>query len=109
MSNVLRDYHYKRLNDYRESREYAEYAKKIGLYESWSEHTRVLIGKRWEINEQIYNEFLNMLPPVDWRVGSFKMREFCFGSITTKYTREGDRFYCEFVDVTLAFCERMSK
>lgn len=91
----LRKHHYERLNDYRNSIEYAEYAKSIG-HDNIPETTRSLIGDRWEISEEIYDDFLNMLPPMGWRNGAFYMREFCFDNITSKFTQEGDKFYCEF-------------
>lgn len=37
-----------------------------------------------------------MLPPLAYNNGSFYLSEFTFGDITTKYTKEGDRYYCEF-------------
>jgi len=102
---VTRDEHYKRLNSYRNSREYIAYARKIGIdtTETVAEYKKTgelpsLLGVRWSIDERIYNEFLNMLPPMNWRGSSFMMREFVFGTITTKYSHVGDRAYCEFVD-----------
>ena len=52
-----------------------------------------MIGDRWEIDEDIYMEFLEMLPPMGWRGGAFYMSEFSFGDITTKFTREGGKYY----------------
>jgi hypothetical protein len=101
----LRDEHFKRLNAYRKSREYVEYAKMIGIdtTEIIAEYARTgelptIVNKPWRIDERIYNEFLNMLSPMDWRNGSFKMREYVFGTITTMYTKKGDAYFCEFVD-----------
>lgn len=96
----LRDEHFKRLNGYRNSREYAAYALEIGNSPPITPNPPTLLGVRWPIDSSLYNEFLEMLPPMRWRGGSFLMREFCFGSITTKYTKEGDRYYCEFVDAS---------
>jgi hypothetical protein len=101
----LRDEHFKRLNAYRDSREYVEYATKIGVdtteiiakYKSTGE-LKTLLNTSWSIDANIYNEFLNMLTPLNWRYGSFLMREMCFGTITTKYMRMGDRYFCMFVD-----------
>lgn len=94
-----RDDHFKRLNSYRNSREYADYARTVGIDLPERADLPTLIGARWAIDERIYNEFLNILPPLNWRGGSFLMREFTFGSITAKYTKEGDRYFCEFVDI----------
>jgi hypothetical protein len=101
----LRDEHFKRLNAYRNSREYVEYAKMVGVDTTniIAEYKRTgelptLIGNAWRIDERIYNEFLNMLSPMDWRDGSFKMCEYVFGTITTMYTKTGDNYFCQFVD-----------
>lgn len=97
----LRDEHFKRLNAYRASREYAAYATTIGAtLPAITAELPTLLGKRWAIDARIYNEFLEILPPMRWRGGSFLMREFTFGTITAKYTQEGDRYYCEFVDAS---------
>lgn len=93
----LRGEHFKRINSYHQSLEYAEFCKTIGSTPPFG-CTASLLGKRWSIDARLYNEFLELLPPMNWRGGSFLMSEFCFASITTKYTKEGDRYYCEFVD-----------
>jgi hypothetical protein len=94
-ATVSRDQHFARLNAYRNSVEYAEYAKIIGVEMSDGPRPS-LIGARWQIDERIFNEFLELLPPLGWNGSSFYMSEFCFSDITTKYTREGDRYFCEF-------------
>lgn len=96
------------LQSYRKYREYAQFTRTLGYDHKLAEpftsaeidKLPSLTGGRWEIDEAIFNEFRDMLPPLNYRLNSFMMREFCFGSITTKYTREGDRYYCQFVDVT---------
>lgn len=54
------------------------------------------IGQPWEIDENIYWEFLGMLPPLDYKNGSFYMSEFYSGNLTTRYSRQGNRYFCEF-------------
>jgi len=93
--DAIRKAHFERLNSYRNSTEYAEYANAIGADIPQGELPS-LIGNRWEIDEQIYDEFLGMLPPLAWQGGSFYMCEFTFADITAKFTKEGDKFYCEF-------------
>jgi hypothetical protein len=95
MSAVTRDQHFARLNSYRHSREYATFAANIGDDVPEGDLPS-LLGARWEIDARLYNEFLELLPPLDWNGRSFLMREFVFDSITTKYSREGDRYFCEF-------------
>lgn len=85
--------HYERLNDYRNS---VEYQASSCCWQEPTSPLKTLIGDRWEIDEQIYDDFLNMMPPLDWRGGAFYMREFSFDDITAKFSKEGDRFYCEF-------------
>lgn len=91
----IRKHHFDRLNDYRNSAEYAAYAREIGADVPQGDLPS-LLGNRWEISEEIYNEFLEMLPPLGWRGNSFFLREFTFGDVTAKFTKDGDAFYCEF-------------
>jgi hypothetical protein len=92
--------HYSRMNAYRNSAEYAEYASAIGFGSLVpAGELPSLLGNRWEINKEIFDEFLNMLPPLQWRryTGgeSFFMCELTFDNIGTKFTREGNKYYCE--------------
>ena len=91
----LRTEHFRRLNAYRHPSEYAAYAKEIGATPPPG-NLPSLIGDRWEIDRAIYEEFLEMLPPLGWKGGTFFMREFSFGDITAKFTKDGDRYFCEF-------------
>jgi Protein of unknown function (DUF1419) len=91
----MRDNHFDRLNSYRNSKEFAEYYRSIGNQVPEG-GLPSLLGNRWEIDEEIYHEFLEMLPPLGWKKGSFYMMEFSFGDITTKFTKEGNKYYCEF-------------
>jgi hypothetical protein len=91
----IRKHHSGRLRGYRQSAEFANYAKAAGLPVPQGELPS-LLGERWEIDEETYQEFLEVLPPLAHQGGSFYLSEFTFGNITTKYTREGDRYYCEF-------------
>lgn len=91
----LRKRHFERLNGYRQSAEFAEYARAISRADVPAGPLPSLIGDRWEIDRELYEEFLEILPPLGWRGGVFYMREFSFGDITAKFTKEGDRYYCE--------------
>jgi len=92
-SEELRKRHYERLNDYRNS---VEYQASPYCWQKPTGPLKTLIGDRWEIDEEIYDDFLGMMPPLGYRDGVFYMREFSFDDITAKFTREGTRFYCEF-------------
>jgi hypothetical protein len=91
----VRKNHFERLNNYRHSAEYAEYARTIGADIPQGELPS-LIGNKWEIDAETYREFLEMLPPLGWRGETFYMSEFTFSDISTKYSKEGDKYYCEF-------------
>ena len=91
----IRKRHFERLNNYHHSAEYAEYAKEIGG-EVPQGGLPSLLGNRWEIDAEIYHEFLGMLPPLEWRNGAFYMSEFTFDNITAKFSKDGDKYYCEF-------------
>lgn len=83
--------HIRQLNAYTTDPEYLT----LKRYEDRAAFFEKQIGRRWEIDEAIYNEFLEMLPPMGWRGDSFYMSEFTFGDITSKFSREGDRYFCE--------------
>lgn len=87
----LYDAHISELNAYTRDPEYL----KLVTYEDREAFFEKQIGRRWEIDEAIYDEFLEMLPPMGWRGNTFYMREFTFGDITSKFSREGDRYFCE--------------
>ena len=53
-------------------------------------------GQPWQIDEEIYNKFLGMLPPLEYTRAGFYMREFCEGRLTTRYSRRNGSYYCEF-------------
>ncbi len=56
----IRINHFYRLNDYRRTKEYQDYARSIGA-DMPAGDLPSLLGDRWEITEDIYDEFLNML------------------------------------------------
>lgn len=87
--------HYQRLNSYRQSAEYAAFASQIGAEVPEGELPS-LLGKRWEIDEETYWHFLEVLPPMGWNDDTFYLREFSFDDITTKYSKEDGRYFCEF-------------
>ncbi len=95
----IRKRHFERLNSYRHSAEYADFARSIGS-EIPPGDLPCLIGVRWEIDEEIYNDALEILPPLGWHGDTFYMREFTFDDITAKFSKEGDKYYCEFAHYT---------
>jgi hypothetical protein len=95
MLEAVRSAHFERLNGYRNSSEYAAFARRIGIEPPEGDQPS-LLGARWEITQSIYDEFLEMLPPLGFNGAAFFFREFCFDDITTKFTKSGDAYYCEF-------------
>lgn len=59
-----------------------------------------------EVNEEHFNEALNVLPPVGWTtrsgVESFRISERIWGSITDIYARLGDRYFVLSDDIRLS-------
>jgi Protein of unknown function (DUF1419) len=82
----IRKNHFARLNSYRNSAEYAAYAQSNSAKVPQG-NLPSLLGNRWEIDEETYNEFLNILPPLGARGGSFFMSEFAFDDITAKFSK----------------------
>lgn len=51
-------------------------------------------GQFFETTEEIYNYFLNVLPPLDFTADGFSMSEFSTGSLTDCFLRRQGRFFC---------------
>ena len=83
--------HYRQLNAYKDDPAYSMDAG----YEERAAFFAGTVGRKWEINEAIYDEALDMLPPLAWRGDSFYFAEFLFDDITHRFSREGDRYFCE--------------
>ena len=75
-----------------------EHFARINTYPS-----RPVVGERWEIGEEEYFYFLEVLPPMRWRKipggSSFCMSEFQVGNITSQYSEEYGRYFHEFVEL----------
>ena len=69
------------------------------------------LGERWEINEKVWWYFLESFSPAlgwsetkrsdgsdGWADASFYSPEFHDGDVTTKYTKQGERYFCEFAE-----------
>lgn len=50
-----------------------------------------------KINESIYDEFLNVLPPLAWRDGSFCICEMLTDDITAVFFQQSGRFFCGYL------------
>lgn len=91
-----RDEHFARLNAY--SSDPAWQARKYDF--------DALVGQKWEIDRDLYWHFLEVLPPLRWIGGAFLMREFLTdtkrGTITSRYSKVGERYFHEYVYVDQA-------
>ena len=83
--------HFRQLNAYKDDPAY----RTLEGYEDRAIFFAKTVGRRWEIDAAIYDDALNILPPLAWRGDTFYMREFLFDDITHKFSREGDRYFCE--------------
>jgi hypothetical protein len=59
------------------------------------------LGNWWQIDEAIYDEFLEMLPPA-YCVGGFRMIERLTDNIAATFLKVGDRFFCGYTDCTVS-------
>ena len=86
---VTREEHFRLLNEYHTTPEWKE-----GRYDF-----AALVGKRWEIDRDLFWYFLEIMPPVRWTHTlcgeSFFISEALTGNIHSKYIREGDRYFHE--------------
>ena len=64
------------------------YDKAVKAYEA-------RIGQKVEIDEELYWYFLEMLPPI-YAPSGFYMCEMSIENITTLFTHEGDKYFCQY-------------
>jgi len=55
-------------------------------------------GLKAKVTEEVYDDMLNCLPPLAWKDDTFYMSEFQTGSLTMKFSKEGEQHYCSIVD-----------
>ncbi len=65
-----------------------------------------MLGKFWQIDTQIYLEFLDLLPPIYCR-GGFRLCERLTGDIATTYLKVGPDYWCGYTDLTSTRPEKM--
>ena len=53
------------------------------------------LHRPWEITKDIFEEFLEMLPPVDWTSAGFYMLEYSCGNTRGHYFKKDGKHYCE--------------
>ncbi|TPL42593.1 hypothetical protein [Mesorhizobium sp. B2-4-5] len=57
-----------------------------------------MLGKFWQIDREIYEEFLNLLPPI-YCPGGFRLCERLTGEIAATYLQVGPYHWCAFSDL----------
>ena len=50
-------------------------------------------GQWFETTAEIYDTFLNILPPLDFTADGFSMSEYATGTLTDAFVRHGGRFF----------------
>ncbi|RUU78231.1 DUF1419 domain-containing protein [Mesorhizobium sp. M7A.F.Ca.MR.362.00.0.0] len=65
-----------------------------------------MLGKFWQIDQNIYDEFLNMLPPI-YCVGGFRLCERLTDDIASTFLTVGPRLWCAFTNLTDTRPEKM--
>jgi len=87
---VSRDRHFELLNEKPEG---------IGLGET-DRLMKFLAGRWWEIEEDTWWYFLEVLPPIQFTTTWFAMCEFTTGSVTGGYFKVRKRYFHAFVDLS---------
>jgi hypothetical protein len=67
---------------------------------------RWMLGKYWQIDEAIFWEFLEMLPPETCENG-FRMIERLTGDIAATYLKIDDDYWCAMTDLTTTRPDKM--
>ena len=89
-TETVRDAQFRQLNAHREDPAYPA----LDGYEDRVAFFATQVGRKWEIDAALYDEFLNLLPPRAYQGDSFVMREFLFDDITHRFSRADDRHFC---------------
>ncbi|WP_287094880.1 DUF1419 domain-containing protein [Mesorhizobium sp.] len=70
----------------------------LNRYQREGQQAEWMLGKFWQIDAQIYDEFLNLLPPRYCSCG-FRMSERLTRDIAATYLRIGNDYWCGFSDL----------
>lgn len=61
-------------------------------------NSEIVLNEPWEIDADIYNHFLNILPPLEFASDKFILCEFKKGNITTEYFKSCGKYFCRFIE-----------
>ena len=56
----------------------------------------VVAGTKWTVSEEVYDEFLETLPPIYLKKGGFAMSEACTGNVRSCYHATGGQIWHEY-------------
>jgi len=96
----------------------ADYDQTFALINRGYDPEQRAAGQWFETTEEIYDYFLEVLPPLDWTTFGFSMREFATGYLTDAFVNFDGRFYCltihrerpqDFIAVMRAFVVEISQ
>ncbi|WP_202361536.1 hypothetical protein [Mesorhizobium sp. 131-3-5] len=65
-----------------------------------------MLGKFWQIDNKIYDEFLNLLPSICC-AGGFRLCERLTGEIAATYLKVGPHYWCALTDLSSTKPEKM--
>lgn len=65
----------------------------LNHYQAEGVRAHTMEGKFWQIDEDIFDEFLNVLPP-NYVSGGFRMIEKLTYDLAATYLKVGDTFWC---------------
>lgn len=56
------------------------------------------VGVEWEVTEEVFWHFLEVLPPLAMHKGKFLLSEMQYSTVTMRYRQDDDRFFAAYVD-----------
>lgn len=75
----------------------ARHFNNLNLYKVAGVDAAHMRGAFWEVDEALYNEFLNLLPPI-YKPGGFAMAEALTGSIRAHFFQCEGGFWCGYAE-----------
>lgn len=70
----------------------------LNLYKMELQNADWMLGKFWQIDQEIYDEFLNLLPPI-YCAGGFRLCERLTRDIAATFVKVGNDYWCAFTDL----------
>lgn len=67
--------------------------ERVPFEEGWQRYCAGAIKAPWEITEEEYTEMLHLMPPLNWKAGTFMCCELLRGDIAHIFCRIDDRYF----------------